>query len=172
MPWDKLFRRRRKMPDGLWTKCDGCEQMVFRKQVEENARVCPECNWHFRLTSSERIAMLLDEGSFEELYADMASADPLTFTDRIPYSQRLKEAQERSGFRSAAIVGLARIESREIAYGILNVEFIGGSMGSVVGEKITRILEVAREKMVPLIIVSASGGARMHEGCLSLAQMA
>lgn len=168
-----LFRRKRSMPDGLWTRCDGCKGVVYKKAVEEKLNVCPECNYHFRITGRERIRILLDENSFEEYWANMLPADPLNFKDRITYKERLEAEQLKTGLKEAAIVGKGRIEGKAVIFGVTDSNFIMGSMGSVVGEKITRAAEKALEERLPLIIVSGSGGgARMQEGAISLMQMA
>ena len=161
------------MPPGVFIKCPGCEQMVYRKAVAERLQVCPECNYHFTISSEERMKLMLDEGTFEEIYADMTSADPLHFSDRKTYVDRLRAEQKKTGLREAAIVGTAKMGGRAIVYGMTDSRFIMGSMGSVVGEKITRAVELGIKLKRPVVIVSGSGGgARMHEGVLSLAQMA
>jgi acetyl-CoA carboxylase carboxyl transferase subunit beta len=174
MPWDGFsLRRKKEMPQGLFLKCPGCEKMVYRKTVSERLQVCPECNYHFTLACDERMKLLLDEGTFEERFADMTSADPLEFTDTRPYVERLRAEQRKTGLREAAVTGLAKIGGYDIVFGLTDSRFIMGSMASVVGEKITRAFELARELRRPAVIVSGSGGgARMHEGVLSLAQMA
>jgi acetyl-CoA carboxylase carboxyl transferase subunit beta len=167
------FRRKKEMPDGLWIKCQSCNQMVFKKIVEERLNVCPECNYHFTIPSQKRIELLLDAGSFEERYADMTSLDPLGFIDRITYPERLHSEQEKTGLKDAVVVGTGKIEGRRIMFAVTDFNFLAGSLGSVMGEKITRIVEEAQEEGLPLIIVSGSGGgARMQEGALSLSQMA
>lgn len=168
-----LFRKKRSMPDGLWTRCEGCKSVVYRKAVEERLNVCSECSYHFRITSRERVRILLDENSFEEYWANMLPADPLNFKDRITYKERIESEQQKTGLKEAAIVGKGRIEGQEVIFGVTDSNFIMGSMGSVVGEKVTRAAEKALEKRLPLIIVSGSGGgARMQEGAVSLMQMA
>lgn len=161
------------MPDGLWTRCDGCKSVVYKKAVEEKLNVCPECNYHFRMAARDRIRILLDENSFAEYWADMLPEDPLSFKDRKAYKDRVAAEQQKTGLKEAAIVGKGTIEGKEVIFGITDSNFIMGSMGSVVGEKITRAAEKATEERLPLIIVSGSGGgARMQEGAVSLMQMA
>jgi len=174
MAWDGFsLRRKKEMPHGLFIKCPGCEKMVYRKSVAERLQVCPECNYHFTLTAEDRIKLLLDEGSFRELHGDMTSADPLSFRDKKTYVSRLAAEQQKTGLREAAIIGTGRMDGHEVIYGMTDSRFIMGSMGSVVGEKVTLAIELAIETKRPLVIVSGSGGgARMHEGVLSLSQMA
>jgi acetyl-CoA carboxylase carboxyl transferase subunit beta len=159
------------IPQGLWLRCPGCEEMVYRKRVEANLHVCPECQYHFRVGSRQRIAMLADTDSFEEYAANLMSPDPLSFTDRKSYIERLADAQRQTDLYDAAIVGRAYIKGRPLVVAVLDPDFIMGSMGSVVGEKVTIAAEKATELRLPLVVVSASGGARMQEGILSLAQM-
>jgi acetyl-CoA carboxylase carboxyl transferase subunit beta len=165
--------QKRGVPEGLWQRCPGCQQTIFRKQAEQALGVCPECDYHFYVSAGNRIDQVLDQGTFEEWDADMAPSDPLGFTDKIPYSERLKQEQARTGLKDAAIVGTGMIRARRVAFGVTDSAFIMGSMGAVVGEKLTRLVERATADRLPLIIISASGGgARMHEGILSLMQMA
>lgn len=167
-------RKKRGVPEGLWIRCDGCKSTVYRKEVERRLGVCPEpgCNHHFYVSAATRIEQLLDEGSFEEWWADLESLDPLGFCDRKPYAVRLKEEQARTGLREACIVGRGYMRGRPLVLGITDSAFIMGSMGSVVGEKLTRAIEHATGLKLPLVVVSGSGGgARMHEGILSLMQM-
>ncbi|MCD6404411.1 MAG: acetyl-CoA carboxylase carboxyltransferase subunit beta, partial [Planctomycetes bacterium] len=167
------FGRKRDLPDGLWLKCPGCGQMVFKKQVEERLQVCPECNYHFRISAPERIRITLDEGSFHELYADLEPIDYLEFVDRKPYSQRITEQQAKTGLKDACMIGTGAIEGHDIIFGATDSRFLMGSMGAVVGEKIPLAAEEAAKRRVPLVLVSGSGGgARMMEGIISLAQMA
>lgn len=161
-----------RIPEGLWTKCENCFTLVLTKDFEENLKVCKKCNHHHRLSARERIAMLADEGTFREMFSNIKPTDPLQFIDSKPYSERLKSAQKASKYDEAVIVGTCEIDGLPVALGVMVFEFIGGSMGSVVGERITRIIEYATEQLLPLVIVSASGGARMQEGILSLMQMA
>jgi acetyl-CoA carboxylase carboxyl transferase subunit beta len=174
MAWDGFsLRRKKEMPQGLFIKCPDCENMVYKKTVAEKLQVCPECNYHFTLSAEERLRLMLDEGSFEELWADMTSADPLHFKDRKTYVDRLAAEQKKTGMREAAVVGNAKMGGHPIIFGMTDSRFIMGSMASVVGEKITRAVELAIETKRPLVVVSGSGGgARMHEGVLSLTQMA
>lgn len=166
-------RPKRGVPEGLWLRCPGCSQAVFRKTVQQRMNVCPECDHHFPVSAKERIEHVLDNGTFEEWDADLAPADPLHFADKKPYRERLRAEQRRTGLSDAAITGTGMIRARRVAFGVTDSAFIMGSMGSVVGERLTRLAERAREQDLPLIIVSGSGGgARMHEGILSLMQMA
>jgi acetyl-CoA carboxylase carboxyl transferase subunit beta len=162
----------KRVPEGLWMRCPDCENMVYRKQVDDGFGLCPDCSYHFRLTARKRIAMLADEGSFEEYLKDIRSNDPLKFTDRKPYADRLAAAQRETGELDAAVVGRCYIRGRPTVLGALNPDFIMGSMGSVVGEKVTHAIEKATEQSLPLVLVSTSGGARMMEGIISLMQMA
>lgn len=168
-----LKRPKRGVPEGLFRRCPGCQATIFRREAERRLGVCPECDYHWYVSAEERIRQLLDEGTFEEWDADLAPADPLEFADRVPYRQRLKEEQSRTNLRDAAVTGTGMIRARRVAFGVTDSAFIMGSMGAVVGEKLTRLVERATQEDLPLIIVSASGGgARMHEGILSLMQMA
>jgi acetyl-CoA carboxylase carboxyl transferase subunit beta len=152
-------------------RCDACAQMVYKREVEQGLWVCPKCQFHFSLTAPQRVDLLLDDGTFEEFDADVAPTDPLHFSDRIPYTERLESYQQKTGLKDAVIIGRGSIEEREVFVGIMDSRFIMASMGSVVGEKITRVFEHAYELRLPAILVCASGGARMQEGCLSLMQM-
>lgn len=168
-----FFRKKKDMPDGLWTRCDGCKGMVYKKTVEERMYVCPECNYHLRVFSRDRLKLLLDENSFEEMWDNMVPCDPLNFKDRITYPERIAAEQQKTGLKEAVIVGKGKINGKEVMIGITDSSFIMGSMGSVVGEKIARLTEKATELRLPLIIISGSGGgARMQEGVFSLMQMA
>jgi len=155
-----------------WVKCPGCQDILFRKEIERRLNVCPKCNHHLRLTADQRVVVLADRGSFEEIDADLEAADPLAFSDSMPYPQRIVEAKARTGRNEALISGICTIEGHRVALGVFDFAFLGGSMGSVVGEKLTRLAERALAEHTPLVIVSASGGARMQEGILSLMQMA
>jgi acetyl-CoA carboxylase carboxyl transferase subunit beta len=172
--WKSMLKRpKRGVPEGLWKRCPGCQATIFRKEAEKRLGVCPECDYHWYVPARERIAQVLDEGTFEEWDAELTSADPLEFVDKVPYPQRLEEEQRRTGLREAAVVGGGMIRGRRVAFGVTDSAFIMGSMGSVVGEKLTRAAERATAEQLPLIIVSGSGGgARMHEGIISLMQMA
>jgi len=167
-------RRKRGVPEGLWIRCDGCQSTVFRKKVEEGLGVCPEpnCGHHFYVPALTRIKQLLDEESFEEWFAELSPCDPLGFQDKKSYVKRLRDEQKRTGLREACLVGRGYMRGRPLVFGLTDSSFIMGSMGSVVGEKLTRAIEKATEAKLPLVIVSGSGGgARMHEGILSLMQM-
>jgi acetyl-CoA carboxylase carboxyl transferase subunit beta len=167
------FRQRREAyPPDLWTKCPSCEEMLFNRQLDKVRRVCPSCGHHFRLSATARLDLLLDAGSFEEHDEGLQSLDPLEFVDQKPYPERLAAAQAATGLRDAAVWGFGRINGGVVAICVMDFGFMGGSMGSVVGEKVTRAAEAALEARVPLIIVSASGGARMQEGTLALMQLA
>lgn len=166
------WRPKRGVPAGLWLRCDGCGATVFRKQVEQNLNVCPECGHHFYVPTAMRIRQLLDPDSFEEWYPDMTSGDPLGFSDRKPYRERVVDEQKKTGMKDACTVGRGYMRGRPLVFGMTDSAFIMGSMGSVVGEKLTRAVERATELSLPLVIVSGSGGgARMHEGIISLMQM-
>ena len=166
-------RAKRGVPEGLWKQCPGCQATVYSQEAEKRLNVCPECDYHWYVSAPERLRQLLDEGTFEEWDAHLEPTDPLGFADKKPYAQRLKAEQARTGMRDAAIVGTGMIRARRVAFGVTDSAFIMGSMGSVVGEKLTRTIERATRENLPLIIVSGSGGgARMHEGILSLMQMA
>ncbi|MBN2293150.1 MAG: acetyl-CoA carboxylase carboxyl transferase subunit beta, partial [Pirellulales bacterium] len=172
--WRNLITRpKRGVPEGLWRRCPGCQQTIFRKEAERQQGVCPECDYHWYVSARDRIDQVLDEGTFEEWDANLEPVDPLGFVDKKPYSERLKEEQKRTGLRDAAVVGTGMIRARRVAFAVTDSSFIMGSMGSVVGEKLTRTIERATVEELPLIIISGSGGgARMHEGILSLMQMA
>jgi len=160
------------IPDGLWSKCPGCGEIFYTKQLESNYWVCLNCNYHFRISSQKYISIILDDGKLEEFDTNLESKDPLRFKDSKKYPDRIKAAQEKSGQKDAVISGIGKIDSMEVSFAIMDFSFIGGSMGSVVGEKMARTIERSIEKEIPLIIVSCSGGARMQEGILSLMQMA
>jgi acetyl-CoA carboxylase carboxyl transferase subunit beta len=160
------------MAEGLWIKCDSCKEIVYRAEVERAGRVCPKCRYPFRITARERIASLIDAGTFEEHGANLTSADPLGFKDTKRYRDRVKAAQQKTGLGDAVVCGLGRISGHPTVLCVFEFAFLGGSMGSVVGEKLTRAIELAIAKHVPVITVAASGGARMQEGILSLMQMA
>lgn len=166
-------KRKRGVPEGLWVRCPGCQATIFRKEAQRLLGTCPECNYHWAITAQERIAQMLDEGTFEEWDSDLIAGDPLNFCDRKSYKERLQDDRLATGLKDAAVTGCGRIRARKVAFGVTDSRFIMGSMGSVVGEKLTRAIERAQEQDLPLIIVSGSGGgARMHEGILSLMQMA
>lgn len=165
-------RERSTVPEGLWLRCDGCREIVYAKELEKNFRICPKCGFHFRIDAPARIALLLDEGPKQELFSSVRPADPLEFVDTKRYSDRLKTYQKALGVNDAVIVVEGALESIPVVLAVMDYRFMGGSMGSVVGEKLTRAAERALEARRPLLIVSASGGARMQEGVLSLMQMA
>src|SRR5687767_9232952 len=166
-------RAKRGVPEGLWRRCPSCKQTIFRKQSDQLLGVCPECDHHWAVTARERLVQLLDDGTFEEWDAGLEPTDPLRFNDSKPYADRLRGEQKRTGLLDAALTGGGMIRARRVAVGVTDSAFIMGSMGSVVGEKLTRLVERATVERLPLIIVSGSGGgARMHEGILSLMQMA
>ena len=164
--------RKREIPEGLWTKCPKCSTMVFDKELDENLKVCPRCQYHFPISARERIHSLVETCTFEELNADITSVDVLKFTGVASYTNKLAEYQKSTGLKDAVITGLCKIGEYRAALGVMDFSFLGGSMGSVVGEKLTRLIEKATEKALPLIIISTSGGARMYEGMFSLMQMA
>ncbi len=177
--WDDIKKfvfgndKRRDVPEGLWQTCDGCENMVYKKEVEEKHKTCPDCEYHFPLTAEERIDLLIDDGTFEETWEDLRTVDPLNFEARKTYKDKLKEAQEKTGLPEAIITGKGELKGREVMFGVTDRNFIMGSMGSVVGEKVTRSFELAKEEDLPFVMVSGSGGgARMYEGAISLMQMA
>ncbi len=164
---------KRGVPEGLWIRCPQCKATIFRKEAEKRLNVCPECEYHFYLPARERIRQLLDEESFEEWFTDLFPCDPLGFKDRVHYAERLRAEQSKTGMPDAAVVGRGFIRGRPVVFGVTDFAFMAGSMGSVVGEKLTRCVEEATRLQLPLIIVSGSGGgARMQEGILSLMQMA
>ncbi len=166
-------RPKRGVPEGLWIRCPQCKATIFRKEAEARLNVCPECGYHFYLPARDRIAQLLDADSFEEWFTELRPCDPLGFTDRLPYSERLRVEQAKTGMLDAAVVGRGFIRGRPIVFGVTDFAFMAGSMGSVVGEKLTRAAEEATRLQLPLVFVSGSGGgARMQEGILSLMQMA
>src|SRR5208282_3540212 len=158
--------------EGLWVKCDDCRQIIWKKDLEENLNVCPKCDKHFRIDARTRLAQLLDDNEYEVFDTDIASTDPLKFVDLKPYSSRLRQAQEETGLNDAVINARGKLLGRPVVASVMEYAFIGGSMGAVVGEAITRAVERALETKTPLIIVSASGGARMMEGVISLMQLA
>src|SRR5579864_4578021 len=165
--------KRSSIPEGLWVQCPQCKATLFRKEAEDRLNVCPECHFHFKISARERINQLLDPGSFEEWFTDIRPVDPLEFVDRVPYSERLKTEQKKTGLNDAAVLGKGFIRGRPVVLGITDFAFMAGSMGSVVGEKLTRAAEEATRLALPLVFVSGSGGgARMQEGILSLMQMA
>ncbi len=178
MAWFKKERQRLpdprkvKFPEGLWVKCNNCSGIIYRKELVRSNKVCPKCDYHFPISVNERISMVSDEGSFSEWDRSLSSVDPLNFKDTVRYKDRLKKNFEKTGHHDALVIGGAKINSRPIVLAILNFSFMAGSMGSVVGEKLTRGLERSKEEKRPFVLFSASGGARMQEGVLSLMQMA
>jgi acetyl-CoA carboxylase carboxyl transferase subunit beta len=158
--------------EGLWVKCEGCRQIIWKKDLEENMNVCPKCDKHFRIDARARLALLLDDNQYETFDGNISSTDPLKFVDLKPYSSRLKQAQKDTGLKDAIINAQGKLLGRPVVASVMEYAFIGGSMGAVVGEAITRAVERAAEKRIPLVIVSASGGARMMEGVISLMQLA
>jgi acetyl-CoA carboxylase carboxyl transferase subunit beta len=158
--------------EGLWVKCENCRQIIWKKDLEDNMNVCPKCDKHFRIDARARLALLMDDNQYEILDANISSTDPLKFVDLKPYSSRLKQAQKDTGLKDAVINANGKLMGRPVVVSVMEYAFIGGSMGSVVGEMITRAIERAADTHTPLIIVSASGGARMMEGVISLMQLA
>jgi acetyl-CoA carboxylase carboxyl transferase subunit beta len=158
--------------EGLWVKCEGCRQIIWKKDLEDNLNVCPKCDKHFRIDARTRLAQLLDDGQYETFDGNISSTDPLKFVDLKPYSSRLRQAQEDTGLQDAVINAHGKLMGRPVVASVMEYAFIGGSMGAVVGETITRAVERSLETRTPLIIVSASGGARMMEGVISLMQLA
>src|SRR5271157_2859443 len=158
--------------EGLWVKCESCRQIIWKKDLEENLNVCPKCGKHFRIDARTRLALLLDENQYETLDGNLSSTDPLKFVDLKPYSSRLRQAQRDTGLLDAVINAQGKLLGRSVVASVMEYAFIGGSMGAVVGEMITRAVERAVDSRKPLIIVSASGGARMMEGVVSLMQLA
>lgn len=179
MAWFKRSREnispdtlKKELPDGLWEKCPSCNEIIHKKQLETNLWTCHKCNYHFRIGSDEYIKILLDDGSFKEIHKKMCSGDPLEFTDTKKYKDRITDTIKKLGLYDAIKTGTGKINEKDVAFGCMDFKFIGGSMGSVVGEKIARLADKAYENKIPLIIISASGGARMMEGAFSLMQMA
>jgi acetyl-CoA carboxylase carboxyl transferase subunit beta len=178
MDWLKRSKPRakasssRELPDGLWVKCDGCGEILYFKELERNLQVCPKCGHHFRLDAGRYVAILTDPGSFEETESGIVSGDPLRFKDSKKYTDRLKAAQAQTGMGEALLTGTGTLDGVPVVLGVMDFRFIGGSMASAVGEKIARAIQLALTERRPLILVTASGGARMMEGILSLMQMA
>lgn len=165
-------KSQREMPDGLWTKCDKCGEVIYKKQLEENLYTCPKCSHHFRITIPQYTDIIFDPDTFVETNRNVRSADPLEFVDTKPYKDRLVEAYAKSTSADAFATGYGEIDGRKISFGGMNFNFIGGSMGAVVGEKFARAVDLSLEEKIPLLVISASGGARMQEAALSLMQMA
>jgi acetyl-CoA carboxylase carboxyl transferase subunit beta len=180
MAWFKKSRRpieaqaekQSKIPEGLWVKCPGCSQVIYNKDLAANLQVCPKCSHHFRLSAVERLKTLFDDGAFEEHDAGLSSLDPLVFVDTKPYGARLAAGRKATGLNDAIVAATGLLEGRPVSIAAMEYGFIGGSMGVVVGEKITRAIERGLDRRIPVIVVSCSGGARMMEGALSLMQMA
>jgi acetyl-CoA carboxylase carboxyl transferase subunit beta len=172
--WDGFsLKPRRQMPEGLWIKCPGCEKLLFKKAVTDNQDICPECNYHFRIGAADRIKYLVDEGSFEQYLTQMVTTDPLNFHFRgTTYKERAKASEKVSAGKEAILVGKAFIKGRPVMLAVMDFNYLGGSMGAVVGEKLCVAIEKAIVESLPLVVVSSTGGARMHEGVVSLAQMA
>ncbi len=165
-------RKKTSVPEGLWIKCNNCGEIVYSKEIDRNLKVCPKCDYHFRITARERIDLLVDPGSFEEFDSQIKSEDPLQFRDSKKYKDRIKDAVKKTKLNEAVICGTSTIDGREVVLSVFDFSFLGGSMASAVGEKITRAIEMAVKRRCGLIIISSSGGARMQEGALSLMQMA
>jgi acetyl-CoA carboxylase carboxyl transferase subunit beta len=161
-----------RVPEGLWVKCPGCGQAIYNKDLTTNLNVCPKCSHHFRLSATERLRSLFDNERWAEHYANLTSTDPLQFTDTKPYRDRLRSTIKATGMKDACVVATGKLEGLDVVIAAMEYSFIGGSMGVVVGEKITRAIEMALERRQPVIVISCSGGARMMEGALSLMQMA
>ena len=169
----KLLGRKKTLPEGLWQKCRECGKMIYNKELEERKKVCTECGYHFTLTHPDRIGLMLDEGSFQEMWGDLESNDPLNFKGVTSYREKYEKARKETGLNDACITGKGRLKGRDVFFGMTTSKFMMGSMGSVVGEKVTRCFEYATENKLPVVFVSGSGGgARMYEGALSLMQMA
>ncbi len=169
---NRTVNKKKDLPAGLWQKCKNCSRTVYTRQLEENLSVCTHCAYHWPMKVEDRIALLTDEGSFEEMDAGMESVDTLKFSGTASYEEKLKSNKKKSGMKDAVVCGKASLEGKPYMLGVMDFRFLGGSMGSVVGEKITRLTEAATAAGLPLIVVTASGGARMYEGMLSLMQMA
>ncbi len=171
-PKQPAAERRFQIPEGLWVKCENCKEIIYKKEVLLNANVCPKCNYHFRISARERLTQLLDDGQFQELAAEISPADPLGFHDTRAYAERIQDYQERTGERDAVVAVTGQLGGMPVVVAVMEYGFMGGSMGSVVGEKVTQAAEKAFELRCPLITIACSGGARMQEGALSLMQMA
>lgn len=164
--------RRREMPDGLWVKCPGCGEIVFKQELEANLQLCPKCKHHFQMTRRERINMMVDPGTFEEWDEQLCSVDTLGFTGTASYTSKLAENKKKTGCTDAITIGKGQMNGMEVGFGVMDFAFLGASMGSVVGEKVTRLIEKSTAAGMPVVLVCASGGARMYEGLMSLMQMA
>jgi acetyl-CoA carboxylase carboxyl transferase subunit beta len=164
--------KKRDIPRGLWVKCKDCGEMIFAKELQANLKLCPKCDYHFTMSATERVASLVDEGTWQEIDADLVSVDVLKFTGVAAYTERLKTYQRTTGLNDAIQTGIGKIHGHDVSLAVMDFAFLGASMGSVVGEKVTRAIEHGTKLRIPVIIVSASGGARMYEGILSLMQLA
>lgn len=167
-----LTTEKKQIPDGLWLRCDQCSEILYRKELEKNLYVCFKCEYHFKIRSFQYLSIILDENSFVESDGHLKSVDPLKFKGLKKYSDQLKAAIKKTGLNEAVVIGTGKLDNQDVAIAVMDFAFVGGSMGSVVGEKIARAIQKAIDKKIPLIIVSASGGARMMEGAYSLMQMA
>ncbi len=164
--------QQKEMPDGLWTKCPKCSEVIYKKQLEDNLFTCPKCSNHFRIGTDEYISIIFDENTFEEMYQNISSSDPLDFSDTKSYKDRIKDADEKTNLHDALTCGVGKINGKEVSFASMNFSYIGGSMGSVVGEKFFLACKEAIKRKIPFISISASGGARMQEAAYSLMQMA
>jgi acetyl-CoA carboxylase carboxyl transferase subunit beta len=171
-PRQPVEQKRGKVPEGLWTKCDSCGQIIYKKEIARNANVCPKCNYHFRISARERLESLYDDGRYEEFDSGLTTIDALGFRDSKAYPDRVRESKEKTGLNEAIVNTHGTIGGIRVIVCAMEINFLGGSMGSVVGEKVTRAIEKGLEERVPVIVISCSGGARMQEGALSLMQMA
>jgi acetyl-CoA carboxylase carboxyl transferase subunit beta len=167
-----ISQKKRDIPEGLWTKCPDCGEIIYVKELEKNLNTCNHCDYHFKFPSRQYVKLLLDDGLLEEHDAGLISGDPLKFRDSKKYTDRIRDARKKTGQNDAVLCGVGRIDMREVSFAIMDFAFVGGSMGSVVGEKIARTIDRALLRRIPLIVVSCSGGARMQESILSLMQMA
>jgi acetyl-CoA carboxylase carboxyl transferase subunit beta len=171
MAWTR-FGKKKDMPGGLWIKCENCGTMLFRKEFEAKQRVCSSCGYHFTLPGRDRIAITADPDSFVEHFDNLVAEDRLGFVDKVPYAQKIADTQKKTGEKDGMIVGTCTVKGLPIVIGVMNFTFLGGSMGMVVGEKVALAVELAQQRKVPLVLFACSGGARMHEGAISLMQMA
>ncbi len=171
-PKQAVEHKRVQVPEGLWVKCNGCKEIIYKKEVIRNSNVCPKCNYHFRISARERLTSLFDDGRYQEVDTDIYSIDPLKFRDTKAYKDRLREYREKTGVNDAVINARGTMGGLQLMMSVMEYGFMGGSMGSAVGEKVTRAIERALDEKIPLVIICCSGGARMQEGVLSLMQMA
>jgi acetyl-CoA carboxylase carboxyl transferase subunit beta len=169
---DLASGEKKDIPDGVWTKCKGCGEIITVISLKKNFWTCPKCDYHFRINSADYINLILDDGLLEEYDANLTSADPLVFRDTKKYTDRIVDARKKTGVNDAVICGIGKVDGREVSFSVMEFAFIGGSMGSVVGEKVARAIERSLQRKIPLIIISCSGGARMMEGVFSLMQLA